>query len=129
MNYIVFDDEQNKKVDCPIVPKMYAKHAQNLALAENLPSVVDWSMLCPGPMIDGPKHDNLRLSVDVWPGERPYSYWNSYLLPFVFRNRLPELTISYVDAVLVILSNLERDGQFSRKRVGVALPAGVYQYK
>jgi hypothetical protein len=115
------------QIDCPLIPKMYQRHAQNLAYAEKLS--LDWSMLCPGPMVDGPQHDNLRISTNAWPGQRPYSFWNSYCLPFVFRNRIPDLTISYRDAVDVILANLERGGPLSRKRVGVALPDGVYQYK
>lgn len=110
-----------------MIPKMYAKHKENLDLAEKLS--VDWSMLCPGPMIHGPRHDNLRTSVDIWSGDPPYSFWNSYLLPLVFRNRIPELTISYEDAVEVILQHLECGGRFSRKRVGVALPKDVFQYK
>jgi hypothetical protein len=35
------------------------------------------------------------------------------------------LTISYEDAAEVILDNLSKDGRFSRRRVGVALPLGL----
>jgi hypothetical protein len=42
---------------------------------------------------------------------------------------VPELTISYEDAAEVILDNLSKNGRFSRRRVGVALPPGVRNYK
>jgi putative NADH-flavin reductase len=35
------------------------------------------------------------------------------------------MTISYEDAAAVIMDNLEPNGQYSRKRVGIALPPGV----
>jgi uncharacterized protein len=121
-----------KGVDLPMVPKIYEAHRTNLdALAK---SSLDWSMLCPGPMIEAPNGEptkGLRLSVDQWPVQRP-GY--THLLPnaalaFAFKQKVPELTISYEDAADVILSNLERNGRFSRRRVGVALPAGMQNSK
>jgi hypothetical protein len=50
-------------------------------------------------------------------------------MAFAFKQRMPELTISYEDAAEVILDNLSKGGRFSRRRVGVALPPGLRHYK
>ncbi len=114
-------------VDLPMVPKVYEAHRTNLEALRK--SSLDWSMLCPGPMIDAPNGrpmKGLRLSVDQWPVQPP-AY--TRLLPkaalaIAFRQKVPELTISYEDAADVILGNLDRNGRFSCKRVGIALPVG-----
>jgi uncharacterized protein len=119
-------------VDLPMVPKVYQWHRTNFNALKK--SSLDWSMLCPGPMIeapDGKPTNGLRLSVDEWPMQRP-SY--TYVLPkaalaFAFKQRVPELTISYEDAADIILNNLDRNGRFSRRRVGVALPIGMHNRK
>ena len=41
-----------KGVDLPMVPKVYEAHRTNLIALER--SGLDWSMLCPGPMIEAP---------------------------------------------------------------------------
>ena len=91
-------------------------------------------MLCPGPMIaseNGKPTRDLRLSVDEWPMARPaYTYVLPRLaLVFAFKQKVPELTISYEDAAEVILDNLSKNGRFFRRRVGVALPPGLRNYK
>jgi hypothetical protein len=119
-------------VDLPLVPKVYEAHRTNLNALRA--SSLDWSMLCPGPMIEAPNGEptkGLRLSIDQWPVQRPVY---TYLLPkaalaFAFKQRVPELTISYEDAADVILSNLDRNGHFSRRRIGVALPVGLQNFK
>jgi len=85
-------------------------------------------------MIEAPNGEptkGLRLSVDQWPVQPPRyaSLLPKAALAFAFKQRVPELTISYEDAADVILSNLDRDGRFSRKRVGVALPAKMPNFK
>jgi hypothetical protein len=50
-------------------------------------------------------------------------------LAFAFRRKVPEQAISYEDAAGVILSNLDQNGRFSRRRVGVALPVGRRNFK
>ena len=119
-------------VDLPKVPKVYEAHRTNLDALRKSP--LDWSMLCPGPMIaseNGKPTRNLRLSVDEWPVARPaYTYVLPRLaLAFAFKQRVPELTISYEDAAEVILDHLSKNGRFSRRRVGVALPSGLRNYK
>ena len=119
-------------VDLPKVPKVYETHRTNLNALRKSP--LDWSMLCPGPMIaseNGKPTSDLRLSVDEWPVTRPaYTYVLPRLaLAFAFKQKVPELTISYEDAAEVILDNLSKNGRFSRRRVGAALPPGLRKYK
>jgi putative NADH-flavin reductase len=119
-------------VDLPKVPRVYEAHRTNLNALQRSP--LDWSMLCPGPMIasqNGKPTENLRLSVDEWPVVRPaYTYVLPRLaLAFAFKQKVPELTISYEDVAEVILNNLSKNGRFSCRRVGVALPSGLRNYK
>ena len=118
-------------VDLPKVPRVCETHRTNLAALQR--SQLDWSMLCPGPMIaseSGRSTPNLRVSADEWPMARP-AY--TYVLPrlamaFAFKRIVPELTITYEDAAEVILDNLSKGGRFSRRRVGVALPPGLRKH-
>jgi putative NADH-flavin reductase len=121
-----------KGVDLPMVPKVYEAHRTNLGALER--SRLDWSMLCPGPMIDAPDGKptpGLRLSADEWPVKRPaYTHFiPQAALALAFKQAIPELTISYEDAATVILDHLAKNGPFSRRRVGVALPAGLRNVK
>jgi uncharacterized protein len=119
-------------VDLPMVPKVYEAHRSNLDALRK--SSLDWSMLCPGPMIEAPDGEptkGIRLSVEQWPVQRS-AY--AHLLPkaalaFAFKRKVPELTISYEDAAGLILSNLDQNGRFSRRRVGIALPVGRRNFK
>jgi hypothetical protein len=73
-----------------------------------------------------------RLAADEWPMARP-TY--TYVLPIrlalalAFKQKVPELTITYEDAAEVILDNLSKGGRFSHRRVGVALPPGLFKHK
>jgi putative NADH-flavin reductase len=121
-----------KGVDLPLVPKVYEAHRTNLHAL--IKSALDWSMLCPGPMIDAPNGQptkGLRVSADHWPVPAPpaVNLLPKAALAFAFKQRIPELTISYEDAADVILNNLDRNGPFSRRRVGVALPPGQRNVK
>ena len=121
-----------KGVDLPLVPKVYEAHRTNLNAL--MKSSLDWSMLCPGPMIEAPNGEltkGLRFSVDRSPVDLPgyASRLPKAALAFAFKQKIPQLTISYEDAAEVILSNLGGKGLFSRKRVGVALPAGLRNFK
>ena len=121
-----------KGVDLPMVPKIYEAHRTNLMALEQ--SKLDWSMLCPGPMVeaaDGKPTAGLRLSVDEWPVPRPaYTrFMPQAALALAFKQAVPQLTVSYEDAAAVILDNLAKKGPFSRRRVGIALPAGMRNVK
>ena len=121
-----------KGVDLPMVPRVYEAHRTNLIALER--SKLDWSMLCPGPMIeapDGKPTPGLRVSADQWPMARP-AYTRlmpQVTLALAFKQAVPELTVSYEDAATFILDNLAKNGPFSRRRVGLALPAGMRNAK
>jgi hypothetical protein len=119
-------------IDLPGVPPMYQAHRTNHEAVKA--SGLDWSMLCPGPMIDAPDGKatpGLILSEEVWPVPRPKL---TYALPrlattVAFVRAVPRMTIYYEDAATVILDHLEPKGRFARKRVGVALPGGERRHK
>jgi hypothetical protein len=119
-------------LDLPKVPAIFEVHRSNLAAVSA--TQLDWSMLCPGPMTaaeNGQPHTGLRLSTRHWPVARPGI---THCLPRIalslaFKQKMPQMTISYEDAAQVILDHLERNGPFSRQRVGVALPAGLSRHK
>ncbi len=50
-------------------------------------------------------------------------------MALAFKQKVPEMTISYEEAAEVILDNLAKNGRFSRRRVGVALPPGSRNFK
>jgi uncharacterized protein len=119
-------------LDLPKIPPIYESHRINLEAVQA--TKLDWSMLCPGPTIDAPDGkptEDLRLSEDQWPVERPaFTYFLPCLaLSLAFKQNIPEMTISYEDAAEVILDHLAPSGRFSKKRVGVALPIGLKRHK
>lgn len=114
--------------ELPLIPKLFRQHLENLAFAKA--SSLDWSMLCPGPMIASPAgqpHQDLRISTDIWPVEGPGTsrLFKTIRALAAFKKRMPEMIISYEDAAKIILDNLEQGGHFARKRVGAALPEGL----
>lgn len=119
-------------LDLPGVPKLFEAHRANYNVVRA--TALDWSMLCPGPMIDAPNGkatEGLIVTTEVWPVARPAF---TYILPrpalsLAFKNALPRMTIYYEDAARVIVENLARNGPLSRKRVGVALPQGETRTK
>jgi len=114
--------------DLPKIPAQFQRHEKNYERLQA--SGLDWSILCPGPMIpadDGRARKDLRLSADIWPFAVPSI---TRLLPRIgllvlFGKNIGAMTISYEDAAAVIMDNLEPNGQYSRKRVGIALPPGI----
>lgn len=121
-----------RTLDLPGVPKVYEAHRTNFDAVRA--TELDWSMLCPGPMIASPDRkatQNLIVSAETWPTGRPLY---THVLPRValslaFKQAVPRMTIYYEDAASVILDNLEKNGPFSRKRVGIALPGGETRFK
>lgn len=119
-------------LDLPLIPKAFQLHKTNLEVVRK--TQLDWSMLCPGPMIDSPNGQStagLRISAEYWPVDGPAL---AGLLPGIaksvaFARHIPEMTIYYEDAAAVILDHLAAYGPLSRKRVGVALPRGVRRQK
>jgi len=119
-------------VDLPKIPGMVRVHQQNYEAVKA--SSLNWSMLCPGPMIDAPDGEarrGLRISTEEWPVALPRvtRFLPEIAKSLAFRQIMPELTISYEDAARVILDNLGQDSPLGRHRVGVALPPGIRQHK
>lgn len=116
-----------RAADLPVIPKVYKQHVHTLARVSA--TALDWSMLCPGPMVSAPSgeaEEGLRVSADHWPvdGPKPGGLLRTLRILKAFRQRMPEMIITYEDAARVILDNLAPGGPFSCKRVGVALPPG-----
>ncbi|MES1201437.1 MAG: NAD(P)H-binding protein [Pseudomonadota bacterium] len=110
-------------LDLPGVPKFYQAHRANFKAVGV--TALDWSMLCPGPMIEAPggkASEELVLSAEVWPTAPPYMrVLPRVALALAFKHAVPRMTIYYEDAARVILDNLQRGGPYSHKRVGIAL--------
>jgi len=93
-----------------------------------IPSPLNWSMLCPGDMVPAQSEaltKGLRITKNIWPVPRPV--YTKYL-PGRFTTRAfhaiqPQLAIPYPDIARLILNNLASDSEYSRMRVGIALPA------
>jgi len=90
-----------------------------------LRSCLDWSMLCPGPMIpqtEGMRPRRLVLSTEEWPLPLllPARSAPRALLSAAFLARVPAMTVTYEEAARVILDELGRNGPFRCKRVGLA---------
>lgn len=116
-----------RAADLRLLPKVYKQHVRNLAKLED--SALDWSMLCPGPMLSSPTGQpeaDLRISADIWPveGPAPARAFRTIRILKAFKQRLPEMIVTYEDAASVILDHLPAAGPYSRKRVGIALPVG-----
>ena len=120
-------------LDLPKIPPVFEAHRTNLRMVAA--TTLDWSILCPGPIIDsdtGQPHAGLRIAIGEWPVDPPSALVRmlpKIALSLAFRNRLGEMTISYDDAALVILDNLAPGGPTSRQCVGVALPRGMKAHK
>lgn len=119
-------------VTLPKVPQLFRSHEQNYRHVKA--SVLNWSMLCPGPMIksvNGKPHEGIRISTDTWPVPRPEitRHLPGIATSLAFKRAMPQLTVCYEDAARVVLDNLAATSPLARKRVGLALPPGVRQAK
>lgn len=116
-----------RAADLPLLPKVFKQHIHNLARVSA--TALDWSMLCPGPMVSAPSGqpcEGLRVSVEGWPveGPTPGGLFKTLRILKTFKDRMPEMIVTYEDAARVILDNLAPAGPYSRMRVGLALPVG-----
>ena len=121
------DTSGRRGVDLPKVKSTYWPHQGNFERLRR--SRLDWRLLCPGPMVDGPALglDRLRVSLDALPTKVPAfarAVPSPLLLP-VFAWLIPQMIVPYADAAALMLANLDRGSAMSRHRVGLALPVGM----
>lgn len=114
-------------VDLPKVRDTYWPHRANHERL--LRSTLDWRLLCPGPMVEGPVLglQRLRISVESLPaplGGIARRLPAPLVLP-LFALKISEMIVAYADAASVMLAHVERGGPMSKCRIGVALPAGM----
>ena len=114
-------------LDLPVVRQKYKAHAENYRRLQA--TALDWRLLCPGPMIEGPAVglERMRITIERVPVDIPAAArWlpRALLLP-LFAVRVPEMIIPYADAAAFMLANLGRGDPASRHRVGLALPRGM----
>lgn len=119
-------------VNYPKIPPVYQPHRLNYEAVRK--TALDWTVLCPGPMIDAPDGKPTRgivtsteqWPIDPWPAT---AFLPRIMTSLNFLKIVPRMTVYYEDAAKVIVDNLAHGGPFSRRRVGLALPAGLRYYK
>jgi uncharacterized protein len=120
-------DTPRRGLDLPMIKKTYWPHGKNFKRLEE--STLDYRLLCPGPMVEGPPVglERLRVSVERLPVQTPAAarWLPHWLLLPIFAARVPEMIIPYADAAALMLKNLEPGSVMSRHRVGLALPIGM----
>jgi putative NADH-flavin reductase len=124
-------DTHRRGLDLPPIRKTYWPHGENFARL--LASSLDFRLLCPGPMVEGPSVglERLRVALDRMPVETPAAvkWLPDLLLVPVFVSHVPEMIIPYADAAALMLNNLDPGNAMSRHRVGAALPVGMKDKK
>ena len=120
-------DTGRRGVDLPPIRKTYWPHAENFPRLQS--SSLDWRLLCPGPMVEGPPVGlaRLRVSRDRLPVEIPGEATrlpDDLLVP-LFTQLVPEMIVPYADAAALMLNHLQPGSDMSRHRIGLALPIGV----
>ena len=114
-------------VDLPKVRSTYWPHRANFERLRR--SVLDWRLLCPGPMVEHPALGlhRLRITLDALPVQIPAlarALPGPLLLP-IFASLIPQMIVPYADAAALMLGNLDRGDAMARHRVGLALPPGM----
>lgn len=121
------DASGRRGVDLPRLKSTYRPHRANLERLAR--SSLDWRLLCPGPMVEDPPLglEWLRISLDGLPVRIPSlarALPGALLLPF-FAGLIPQMIVPYADAAALMLAHLDRADGMTRRRVGLALPAGM----
>ncbi len=125
------DPSGRRGLDLPKVRDTYWPHRLNFERLKR--STIEWRLLCPGPMVDQPAVGihRLRVSLERLPVTLPAVVRllpDPLVLP-MFAGTIPQMIIPYADAAAFMLANLDPGGPMSRKRVGLALPRGMWGHK
>jgi len=115
----------------PAAMQTYQTHICNLIKLEQ--SGLDWTLYCPGPMIeDKPSELNeLTITLDTVPHMEEYSSW-MLCMPLkicclfipIKLSLMPKMCITYDDLSNVMVAMCAPNGPHKNKRVGVANPPG-----
>jgi putative NADH-flavin reductase len=121
------DASGRRGVELPKVKSTYWPHRINFERLAR--AALDWRLLCPGPMVEQPALglDRLRISLDTLPVQVPAfarALPRPLLVP-LFASWVPQMIVSYADAAVLMLANIDPGNEMMRRRVGLALPAGM----
>lgn len=112
----------------PGFPPEFQTHNRNLERLRQ--TELDWSVMCPGTMVDSIAHPapvRLHVAADTLPLSLPETIKESSeaeIAGYLF-SRLQELDVSYEDAANCMLNHIELAGPFKRKRVGLAYRSDI----
>jgi putative NADH-flavin reductase len=112
----------------PGFPPAYKNHNRNFERL--LQSELDWSIMCPGTMIDSiepPASVHLNVTTETLPLSIPKTikeFSEADIAGYLF-SQLQELDVAYDDVVKCMLDHIELGGPFKRKRVGLAYQSDI----
>lgn len=112
----------------PGFPPEYKNHNRNFQRL--LRSELDWSVMCPGTMLDLIEHPgpvNLHVTTEILPVPVPEAikeYSEAEIAGHLF-SRFQELNVAYDDVAKWMLDHIEPGGPFQRKRIGLAYQNNV----
>ncbi|MDR9855495.1 NAD(P)H-binding protein [Paenibacillus sp. VCA1] len=112
----------------PGFPPEYKNHNRNFERLQR--TELDWSMMCPGTMIDSREHPDsahLHVTTEILPvpmQETIKDLSEAEIAGHLF-SRFQELNVAYDDVVMCMLNHLGLGGSFKRKRVGLAYQSNI----
>lgn len=112
----------------PGFPPEYRNHNRNFERLQQ--TQLDWSIMCPGTMIDSREHTgpvHLHVTTETLPVPIPETikvYSEADIAGHLF-SRLKELNVAYDDVAICMLDHIELGGAFKRKRVGLAYQSNI----
>ncbi|MGC6587873.1 NAD(P)-dependent oxidoreductase [Paenibacillus sp. Dod16] len=112
----------------PGFPPEYKNHNRNFERLQR--TGLDWSMMCPGTMMDSSEHPepvHLHVTTDTLPVPMPETikaYSEAEIAGHLF-SRFQELNVAYDDVVMCMLDHLVLGGAFKGKRVSLAYQSKI----
>ncbi|KIL38592.1 NADH-flavin reductase [Gordoniibacillus kamchatkensis] len=112
----------------PGFPPMFKTHNRNLERLQQ--TQLDWSMMCPGTMVDSIEHPapvRLHVTTETLPVSIPETikeFSEADIAGYLF-SRFQELNVAYEDVANCMLNHIGLAGPFQRKRVGLAYRSDI----
>ncbi|GAA3413011.1 NAD(P)-dependent oxidoreductase [Paenibacillus hodogayensis] len=112
----------------PGFPPMYQNHNRNFERLRQ--TQLDWSMMCPGTMVDSMVHPapvSLHVTTETLPVSVPETikgFSEADIAGYLF-SRFQELDVAYEDVANCMLNHIELGGPFHKKRVGLAYRSDI----